>query len=87
MKEEIYQKAIEISHKINGLDEVKRKICSDGCLVVARKYRNSEGNDRYELYPEWQLSSIMDILNSHREQVISEINLKIKALKKEIDEL
>lgn len=85
MTKEQIQKVLEFNKRIEKLNEAKAQL-RNGYLMVARKFRD-EGNDRYDLYAKWQLLTIWDILKSHKEQILSEIDLEIESIKEELEKI
>ena len=82
MTQEQYQRAVEISKRIEELEDVKREIspASEHYLTYARISTKN-------ICSEYTLRGICEILDRHDLKIRVEIDDKIKALKKEIESL
>lgn len=81
MKEEQYTRAIQIHHRIEKLEDIKKNLSRvDNKLTYVSK---SNGE---ELYP-YDFKHISGILDKHDLQIRSEIDAEIESLKKEIETL
>ena len=81
MKEEQYNRAIQIHYRINNLEKIKEDLLRvDNKLTYVNKSKGEE------LYP-YDFKHISDILDKHDLQIRSEIDAEIESLKKEIKTL
>lgn len=81
MKEEQYERAIQIHYRIDALETIKADLSRvDNKLTYVSK-TNGE-----ELYS-YHFKHIADILDKHDLQIRSEIDAEIESLKKEIETL
>jgi hypothetical protein len=85
MKQETFDRAIELKKRLDGLNEAKKAIES------ARSHRLSyiKEDDRGDWCPvtTWKLEPIGDILDRHDEQIRKEIDEEIQKIYKEIEQL
>lgn len=81
MKEEQYERAIQIHYRINALETIKADLSRvDNKLTYVSK---SSGEELYSHH----FKHIADILDKHDLQIRSEIDAEIESLKKEIETL
>lgn len=81
MKEEQYERAIQIHYRIDALETIKADLSRvDNKLTYVSK---SNGE---ELYP-YDFKHIADILDKHDLQIRAEIDAEVESLKKEIETL
>lgn len=81
MKEEQYERAIQIHYRIDALERIKADLSRvDNKLTYVSKPKGEE------LYP-YDFKHISNILDKHDLQIRSEIDAEIESLKKEIETL
>lgn len=81
MKEEQYNRAIQIHYRIENLEKIKEDLSRvDNKLTYVSK---SNGQELYS----YDFKNISDILDKHDLQIRSEIDTEIESLKKEIETL
>ena len=81
MKEEQYNRAIQIHYRINNLERIKEDLLRvDNKLTYVNKSKGEE------LYP-YDFKHISDILDKHDLQIRAEIDAEIESLEKEIETL
>lgn len=81
MTQEQYNRAVEISKRLEELDEVKKEI--EGTSSHLLSYCKSD----YKPCAEWKMRDISDILDRHDMMIRAEIDEEIEKLKKEVEEL
>lgn len=81
MKEEQYERAIQIHYRIDALEKIKADLSRvDNKLTYVSKSKGEE------LYP-YDFKYISDILDKHDLQIRAEIDAEIESLEKEIETL
>lgn len=81
MKEEQYERAIQIHYRIDALETIKADLSRvDNKLTYVSKSKGEE------LYP-YDFKHISDILDKHGLQIRAEIDAEIESLEKEIETL
>lgn len=81
MKEEQYNRAIQIHYRIKVLEKIKEDLSRvDNKLTYVRKSNGEE-------LCSYDFKNISDILDKHDLQIRSEIDTEIESLKKEIETL
>lgn len=81
MKEEQYERAIQIHYRIDALETIKADLSRvDNKLTYVSK---SSGEELYS----YNFKCISDILDKHDLQIRAEIDTEIESLKKEIEAL
>lgn len=84
MTEQQYNRAVEISNRLDALYDTKKCIenTSTHRLYFAYKCTNE-----YRCCPDWAMRPIAELLDKHDRMIRQEIEDEIERLKKEIEEL
>lgn len=86
MKQEQYQRVIEINKRIEQLNQVKEEIKGvKTFLTYAKRGQTLSGSD--SVCRDWLMAYISNILDNHDKQIREEIDNEIKELEQEIERL
>ena len=86
MTQEQFKRAVQISDKLEALNETKERIKETEKHRLWYAYKSEPGRD-WELRPEWLMGFIYDILEKHDVMIRQEIDEEIERLKAEIETL
>ena len=85
MKQEQYQRAVQINNRLEELKDVKRCINDTSEHRLYYAYKNC--NNDYTCYPQWAMNPIAELLDRHDNMIRQEIEDEIEMLNKEIETL
>ena len=85
MTQEQFNRAVEISYRIDNLKETLKHIENTSQHRLFYAYKTCNGD--YTICPDWAMRNIYDILDRHDLMIRKEIRDEIESLTKEIETL
>ena len=87
MTQEQYNRAVQISERLQELEKVKDDIKNTSKHRLWYAYNSGESGSEWSLVSEWRMRYIGEILDKHDLMIRQEIDQEIERLKAEIETL